>query len=376
MSQRIRFANQLRGLAAVSVALSHLLGIYWAMPAVVSDYTFSPAQAGSLPPEVMFVFHPWFNFGPFGVGIFFLISGLVIPFSIEKSGRIAFAGARLLRIYPTYLAALLLELAVVYGSSLAWGRPFTPTRHMMVSNALLIYDVVGEPSIDLVNWTLSVELKFYLLAILLLPAIRAARVWPLLAVSAAILAVNAAMHLGLVGDIAAPSSTVSYTVSSHSVCLAYMLIGVAFNFHLRRALSTPGLLGVVSLLFLGFVGSWRLSVWSGQFPLVTVNYFYALALFATLYAMRRFVPENPVLDAMAAISFPFYLVHSLVGYTLLRALMVGLHLGYLPALAITLPGLLLVASALHVLVEKPTIRAGHVFSLLLTRLGQRPATIS
>ena len=49
MSGRLRFANQLRGLAALSVAMSHLIGVYWALPDVVSWATYTPNQAGATP---------------------------------------------------------------------------------------------------------------------------------------------------------------------------------------------------------------------------------------------------------------------------------------------------------------------------------------
>ena len=166
------------------------------------------------------------------------------------------------------------------------------------------------------------------------------------------------MACGWVGDLAAPPSTVSHTISSQSTCLIFMLLGTAFNFHIRGLLGTAGLVALVALLAGAFLASWRLGVWSGQYPVVSNNYLYALALFAVLYALRRHLPAVPGLDAMAAISFPFYLVHSLLGYSLLRALMAGAGLGYGAALALTLPTLLAVAALLHRLVERPTVRAG------------------
>ena len=323
-----------------------MVGVYWILPGVVSAVTFSPAQAGPAPARLLAVVaYPWFNFGPFGVGVFFLISGFVIPFSLSHHTRRSFAAARLLRIYPTYILAFLLEMAVLYAASLLWHQPFAYGATTILSNALLVYDLIGQPSVDLVNWTLSVELKFYLLAMVLLPAIRGGQAGALLATAVAILALNALMASRWLGDIAAPPSTISYTASSHSVCLGYMLIGVAFNFHHRRLLSGWALPAVVGALACLFVWSWRLSVWGGQYPVVTLNYLYALALFAGLYAVRRFIPASRPLDAMAAISFPFYIVHSLMGYTLLRALMTGAGLGYYPAVAITLPTLLLFAAA-------------------------------
>ena len=372
MSQRIGFANQLRGLAALAVAVSHLVGVFWILPDVVSAVTFSPPQPGPPPgPLLAVVAYPWFNFGPFGVAVFFLISGLVIPFSFQTHGRRGFAVARLLRIYPTYVIAFLLQMLVLYGASLAWGRPFGFTLRAIVTNALLVYDLVGEPSLDLVNWTLSVELKFYLLALLLQPALVAGRTVPLLGAGAALLAVNGAMALGWVGDLAAPPSTPSYTASSHSTCLIFMLIGVAFNFHSRGRLGAAGLLATAGVLVIAFLGSWRLGVWAGQYPVVSSNYLYALALFAALYAIRRWLPAVPGLDAMASISFPFYVVHSLLGYSMLRALMVALELGYTAALPITLLVLVAVSTMLHILVERPTARAGKaIFRLREPRLRE------
>jgi peptidoglycan/LPS O-acetylase OafA/YrhL len=137
-----------------------------------------------------------------------------------------------------------------------------------------------------------------------------------------------------------------------------MLIGVAFNFHMRRLLSTAGLVGLVVALLALFTETWRFGVLRDQFPVVTINYYAAVLLFAVLYAARNRIPANPVLDSMAAISFPFYVVHSLLGYSLLRALTVGAGASYGVAFAITLPVLLAVATAIHVAVERPTIRAG------------------
>ena len=357
-TERIRFANQLRGLAAVSVMVSHLVGVYWIVPDAVSMVTFSPAQAGP-PPAVEAFFHwPWFSFGPFGVALFFLISGMVIPFSFAAHGRASFAAARLLRIYPTYLAALALELLVTYASAQAWGRPFAVSFGAMVTNAALVYDLVLHPSLDLVNWTLSVELKFYALAVLLMPALRAGRTGPVLLAGAGLTAVNLVMAAGWVGDLAAVPSSPSYTVSSYSAYLGYMLIGVLFNYRIRGLLGVPAFLGSVAILVGFFLVSWRVGVLAGQFTFVSNNYLYALVLFSILYAGRRFVPANPVLDGLAAISFPLYLVHSLVGYAMLRALMVGAGLGYWPALGVTVVGVGLVATGLHWTVERPTARMG------------------
>ena len=169
---RLQFANQLRGVAALAVACSHLIGVFWVLRDFAALATATPVQPGPNPPLVALVSHPWFNLGPFGVGVFFLISGLVIPFSLQRHSGGGFLLARLLRIYPTYVAALLIEVAVVYGNGMFWQRPFPYDAWTVVANCLLIQDLVGRPSIDLVNWTLCVELRFYLVVALVAGAVR------------------------------------------------------------------------------------------------------------------------------------------------------------------------------------------------------------
>ena len=86
------------------------------------------------------------------------------------------------------------------------------------------------------------------------------------------------------------------------------------------------------------------------------NYAAALALFAGLYAARRHVPRSRLLAGLAAISYPFYLLHVLVGFSLLKLLMLGAGLGYESALVLTLAGVALLAAGLHLVVERPSQR--------------------
>jgi peptidoglycan/LPS O-acetylase OafA/YrhL len=357
-SQRLIFANQLRGLAAFSVMLSHLIGVFWAERSVVAAATSSPAQPGDVPSLFWLVAHPWFNFGPFGVAIFFLISGLVIPISLGVHSRPSFLLARILRIYPTYLAALAVDLGVVWAGSRYWGLPFGHSAHTILANALLIQDFLAEPSIDLVNWTLCIELKFYLLMALLASAIRGGSVAALFAVAAGALAFNLAASTPLLASVAAAWPGLIDVVSHESFYVVFMLIGVIFNYRLRGLLSLHALFASVAGLLLLFVACWRSGALAGQYPVVTANYVYALALFGALFMLRRWIRETRPLDALAAVSYPFYLIHGLVGYSLLKVLMLAGGLGYVAALAITVPIVLAVATILHLGVERWSIVVG------------------
>ena len=364
---RLIFANQLRGLAALCVAGSHLVGVFWAMRDFVGLATASPVQAGD-PPAIFGLFsHTWLNFGPLGVGVFFLISGLVIPISLEQHTRASFLLARLLRIYPTYVAALLLEMAIIHANAAHWGRSFPYGDWSILSNALLIYNTVGQPSIDLVNWTLCVELKFYILMMLLAPQIRRGSLGTLLLVAAAILAANLALTWPPLADRIKRPDLVE-TFSTESLFIIFMLVGVLFNFHLRRLLRSRGLVASTAVLLALFVACWMQASIRAQVPIVTVNYLYALALFVTLYSLRRHARPIRFLDFLADISFPLYLVHSLVGYSVLKIAMLDLGTPYMPALGLTLVVVCGIAAVLHRTIEIKTIALGRVLAKRSSRV--------
>nr|BFE86338.1 hypothetical protein GCM10020093_089390 [Planobispora longispora] len=80
----------LRGIAALAVLVSHTL------PALVAD----------LLPR-------WFNLGTSGVIVFFLVSGYIIPASLERRGCVrSFWIGRSFRLYPIYLLTIALVLVM------------------------------------------------------------------------------------------------------------------------------------------------------------------------------------------------------------------------------------------------------------------------
>ncbi len=360
---RIVFADQLRGLAALCVAYAHLVGVFWAVPGLVSDLTGSPVQAGEVGGFAPWVATPWFNGGPFGVGLFFLISGLVIPLSLHGQARGRFLLARALRIYPVYLAAMALETAALMGSRAWWGRPVWIDPATLWGNALLVANYAGLPAFNMVNWTLCIEVKFYgLMALLAGPVLRGSvRALAATAVILAVASMAAAWALP-------PGGPAVLSFGVESSYLIYMLSGVLFSFHLRGQLGWRGLAAGVGALTGLFLLSWFKGAAAGQygFRYNTVNYLYALGLFAVLYGLRRRVRPVWLLDAMARISYPFYLIHFLVGVSLLRLLTSGFGLSYGLALPATVVSLLLLSTLLHLGLERWMIRAGH-------RLRRRPS---
>ncbi|MEV0612650.1 acyltransferase [Nonomuraea sp. NPDC050404] len=136
---RLAWLDALRGIGAMAVVAEHLLP--WFLP--------------GLRPY-------WFNLGVYGILVFFLVSGYIIPASLERHGDVrAFWISRFFRLYPLYLAAIALVLA------LAWWVPVRDEvardGSAVAAHATMLLDVVSVGGVVDTMWTLSYEMVFYLL---------------------------------------------------------------------------------------------------------------------------------------------------------------------------------------------------------------------
>lgn len=348
--QKLVFAHQLRGIAALLIVITHYFGVYYGAQGVVAMLTASPDLHLVAPAWLPYMDFPYLK-GPFGVAVFFLISGFVIPFSLQKQHGAGFLLARALRIYPTYIACLTLGLLAVTLSALHWQLPFPPDWKRIAANALLVHNLANFGTYDAVNWTLSIELKFYLLAALCAPA--------LVQRKPAVLALLTTVIIGLgwLQPHAVALQPLLGALSSDLNYVIFMLIGVLFYQHYQRLLSTAALVGGATLLLAAFLLAWRIGPQGAQVPVLAEYYVYALLVFGAGYALReRFRPLR-TLDFLADISFPLYAVHPLVGYVMLKLLMQhGLHFG--PAVCVTLASAVALAWLLHHIIETPSTAWG------------------
>lgn len=152
----------LRAYAALSVVLLHVIALF--------EWNTSP-QSGPL---------SWFHVGGIGVDLFFVISGFVISLSafsrIDKEPhgfRLSFFIQRLSRIAPLHYltcAAFIIFISPQYlfdGTLL----PDALLHLLFVHNLSEQY----QGAINGVNWSVGVEMQFYLLMIMLAPLLRSAR---------------------------------------------------------------------------------------------------------------------------------------------------------------------------------------------------------
>lgn len=349
---RIDFANSLRGIAAITVLFSHYVLMFRAM---------GGAYAG-LPELGIPIYPAWFpyewvgsviNFGAFGVALFFLISGLVIPnsvasFSRTSAPRIGFIINRFFRLVPTYACGLLFAFFALWFAGLQGGNQFALTAADYFWNISFFRDWTAVAPIGGVIWTLEVEAKFYLFILIFWAPLARGRTWPVAVAVLAMLAV-APLRAQIPDGWSPPVNFVWFFKY-----VAFMCIGILYNFHHRKLISLKALLAAAIVCLGAFVATMQFERQPG---IVTASYVVAFALFNALYLFARGWSGGPVVRFLSDISYPLYAMHASFGYVGLWWMM---HNGMQPIFALSLQtGLtILIAWAIHRLVEMPTHRLG------------------
>ncbi len=168
---RLGWLDALRGPAALAVALHH------------AAWTFIPGVWGAVDGRI--------DVGTWGVFVFFMVSGYIIPASLERRGDVrAFWIGRAFRLLPLLLAAIALALllACVGAFDLHAGLGRRPVAVVVLGNVTMLQELLGVPAVINVMWTLSYEMAFYLLTVGLF-VVRQARRSAAVAVALALAAV-------------------------------------------------------------------------------------------------------------------------------------------------------------------------------------------
>jgi peptidoglycan/LPS O-acetylase OafA/YrhL len=231
---RLAWLDVLRGLAALAVVFDH-----------ASYYVLQHIRA-----EV----YRWFDPGNYGVFVFFIISGYIVPASLERKGSVrTFWVSRLFRLYPLYLLAVGIAVALylVHFGSLR-GEGADPETSIL-SQLLMMSNVLVGQNLPNVVWSLSYEMVFYLL----LTAMFIARVhkrssWYALGFAAAAVAIGGVL----------PQAFFTNNVATPRLIALVADLAVLFGLALAVVLrGTSRLLGavlaaVVAITLLAFNGGW------------------------------------------------------------------------------------------------------------------------
>lgn len=152
--------DYLRGFAAISVCLFHFTDKL--------DYL-----------QINDPIKKIFSSGHFGVEIFFIISGLVIPYSMMKGNYtlrklVTFLKKRFIRIEPPYLLCVALVLLLNYITTQTFfykGNPFVIDHMQIFYHVGYLTAFMGKEWLNQIFWTLAIEFQYYLLIALIFPLI-------------------------------------------------------------------------------------------------------------------------------------------------------------------------------------------------------------
>lgn len=319
VSGRFRELDVLRGLAALGVVFFH--------------YTSHGTR--------YFNDYPFFFWeGEFGVHLFFVISGFVIYYTLERSRTLGdFLFSRFSRLYPTYwvAVALLFVWAVLDPAQhpLWW--------HGYLANLTMLQKFAYFPDVDEVYWSLAIELCFYAWIALVFRLGQMRRIPGLSLAWLAAAAIWGCFHHFVTTGVERSIGNTWFILPY----APYFVAGMMFYRMYSQGLRLPYLLPIVA----GAGVVWIIH--GARVFEVTLVIFAAFAL--AVSGWLRFL-VNPVTLWLGAISYPLYLIHREPGYAFLNW-MNSRHQSHWLALSIAVPVALLASHVLSMTVERPAMRA-------------------
>jgi peptidoglycan/LPS O-acetylase OafA/YrhL len=301
--------------------LLFLDGLRFAAAAAVAFYHFTATPtAGSYwhadPPVEFAAINPVTRYGWLAVELFFVISGFVILMSARGRTAAQFVGSRVGRLFPAYWAAVGATALL----QVLWSGGRHPSARDTLLNLTMAPDLFGAQPVQVVFWTLLVELKFYVLvgAIVALGGVTPRRAlalalgWPIAGRLAELLGWSTAADV-LVAHYAPYFGVgiVLYLLRSDGVT-AVRLVALAATLgmgvqqvassaeHASRLQGVPVHTGVAVAVVVAAAAA----VWFGSGP----------------HARVRSGPLATALAGAGALTYPLYLVHSQFGYAVIATL--------------------------------------------------------
>jgi peptidoglycan/LPS O-acetylase OafA/YrhL len=333
-SRRISWLDGLRGIAAMAVVLGHF---FWGMLNFPGQWLFDP--------------------GVFGVSLFFLISGYIVPATVRVASErpaLNFVWSRFFRLYPLYWLSLV-------GGGLVFGSSLTE----MLGNVTMVQRFIGMKDVINVYWTLQVEIVFYGIVFLLIVIRRCDRYQVAVGLSLlfsilTILFGFVRFYLHVKSPIAIPMGLTVIFVGTLKSLVDRDLIPISVY---KRTIGSIVCCLLLSF-YLGYSHDWGYGDRPERF---VVSYFVSAAIFfgAAHFGYRRF----SILATLGVVSYPIYLVHQPI---IACAVLLFPHVNTIAVHFVALVLVVALGFILHFAIEKPGIRLGR---FLLTKHLHRSTVV-
>lgn len=350
------FIRILRAIGALSVVFYHLGYIFWVKQNVCATVElYHPIEFVSVPFWIDLnnnLTHFGINWGMFGVSLFFLISGFLIPNSIKRYGWKKFLVLRVMRLYPMYAITLLLTCIVLKFSSSHFNVEYPYTCSIFLKNLSLARDWFWSVSIDAVGWTLECEAKFYIFCayIAWISSLENEKIF------LNILGIGTVVNyltVGIRNDFIQNCFNLYkflYIIGNAIPFLCIMFIGVAYYCYCEEKWRKSKLITINCILVAFFGLNIKFNVPERALEYY-VSYGIGIILFLSCYKFKEKFRENYILKYVANISFPLYLIHCVCGGICMRVLLDYTSNVYV-VLVIAIGGCVLVATLLHIFIEE------------------------
>lgn len=281
--------DALRGIAAIIVLISHYSWAYHHYFNILKPKSF------------------YFKYGDWGVQFFFIISGFVIFMTLEKVTSVKnFALARFFRLYPVYWFCMFLTLIFLYFLPVPnWG-PFS--FFVIVKNLTMLQGFMRTDHIDQVYWSLCIEVVFYAIMgfIFYFKKIKQIEIvcfiW--LFLSLVVVYFDFPLKKYLVAILILKNSPL-------------FISGIMF-YKIRNRIATiwNHLIIIASFIIFSLI----LFTDKRQTEIDFIPFLLLLIVFATFYHLmynNSNILRNPILLFLGSISYPLYLLHNVIGYSII-----------------------------------------------------------
>ncbi|MGH3377767.1 MAG: acyltransferase family protein [Actinoallomurus sp.] len=335
---RLRELDLLRFVAAAVVMLHHYTGV----PA--------PEWPGGSARRIFPELAPVTRYGFLGVELFFLISGFVILMSAWGRRPGDFIASRFTRLFPAYWVGVSLSLAayLAFNSWVPFGPGSDGPLKRFLPNLTMLQEGVGSQRMEIIYWTLYVELHFYvLIALFCCWGITYGRCvgfmtgWLLFSVFA--LEANAGfVKVVLLWRyvpffVAGMGFFLIYRYGSNLIVWLLIAASWALGCYYDVKYNLPDLVAPHSSLYI--------------IPAVVTVIFGVMALVAT---HRLSWLRWRLFTVLGLVTYPLYLVHQTISRTFVPRLLP--HMNRWEVLAVLMTSALLSAYLIHVLIERPAQR--------------------
>jgi peptidoglycan/LPS O-acetylase OafA/YrhL len=345
--QRVEILDPLRFVAAMAVVSYH--------------YSFRGAAADSLSvvslPDISYIT----KYGYLGVQMFFMISGFIIAHSAYNRASTDFVIARLIRIYPGFLACMTITCVAL----LLITPQFRIPLDQWAANIIIYAPALGYEYVDGVYWTLVIEITFYAWVAIFMSlglferyGMAIALVW---------------LTGSLVNQLLIGSWRIDQIfLTSYS---GFFAVGLAIHKLYSQKCSRLGIIVLMYALavavfqavqpipnFEAHYGQ-RFSLWVVSGVIVGSS-----ALILSVLAIRRLPISPGFLIAVGGLTYPLYLLHQVIGYAVFNRL--GSLVPAWPLVIMVTTGIVALSYVVWRWVEQPMQKALKVATARFVRAGR------